>query len=237
MMIESPGAFTAQLSWSELERRVHDTTIAVLPIAAACKEHGPHLPMQADLLQAECLAGSLVQQANVLVWPTVTYGYYPAFTDYPGSVSLSRETFQRMVHEILGDIRRTGVRTVLILNTGISTIEPLQDVVDTMPKDICIKLANVYDGPCYRSEAQVSGGHADELETSILLAIDRQYVSLDKAVAWTPTSMASSGPFSRDQHNPRFSPAGVWGNPTLASEEKGHRLLAAMVDDLLVLIE
>lgn len=242
MMIESPGAFTAQLSWSELERRVHDKTIAVLPIAAACKEHGPHLPMQADLLQAECLAGSLVQRANVLVWPTVTYGYYPAFTDYPGSVSLTRETFQRMVHEILGDIRRTGVRTVLILNTGISTIEPLQDVVDTMPKDICIKLANVYDGPCYRSEAeaieeQVSGGHADELETSILLAIDRQYVSLDKAVAWTPAAMASSGPFSRDQHNPRFSPAGVWGDPTLASEEKGRRLLAAMVDDLLALIE
>jgi creatinine amidohydrolase/Fe(II)-dependent formamide hydrolase-like protein len=49
--------------------------------------------------------------------------------------------------------------------------------------------------------------------------------------------MASSGPFSRDQHNPRFSPAGVWGDPTLASEEKGRRLLAAMVDDLLALIE
>jgi creatinine amidohydrolase len=242
MMIESPGAFIAQLSWSELERRVHAAAIAVLPIAAACKEHGFHLPMQADLLQAEWLAGALVKRANVLVWPTVTYGYYPAFTDYPGSVSLSRETFQRMVHEILSDIRRAGVRTVLILNAGISTIEPLQDVADTMPKEMCIKLANIYDGPCYRGEAeaieeQVSGGHADELETSIMLAIDRQYVRLDKAVAWTPTAMASSGPFSRDQQSPRFSPTGVWGDPTLASEEKGRRLLAAMVDDLLALIE
>jgi len=35
----------------------------------------------------------------------------------------------------------------------------------------------------------------------------------------------------------RFSPTGVWGDPTLASEQKGRRLLAAMVDDLLALIE
>ena len=238
MTTDLPGAFTAQLSWSELERRIGSATIAVLPIAAACKAHGPHLPMQTDLLQAEWLAQALVQRAKVLVWPTVTYGYYPAFIDYPGSVSLSRETFQRMVHEILAGIRRAGMRTVLILNTGISTIEPLQHVVDAMQQEMRINLANVYDGPSYRNEAeaiagQANGGHADELETSIVLAIDRQYVSLDKAVAWTPASMAVDGPFSRDRHNPRYSPAGVWGDPTLADEEKGRRLLAAMVDDLL----
>ena len=231
------GAFAAQLSWSEVERRIHSAAIAVLPIGAACKEHGHHLPMQTDLLQAEWLAGTLVQRANVLVWPTVSYGYYPAFTDYPGSISLSRETFQHMVHEILSDICRAGERTVLILNTGISTIEPLQAVADAMPKEMRIKLANVYHGPCYRSEAaaieeQLYGGHADELETSIMLAIDQQYVSRDKAVAWTPTGMAANGPFSRDQNNPRYSPTGVWGDPTLASEEKGRRLLAAIVDDL-----
>jgi len=242
MNTESPGAFTAQLSWTEVERRVNAAAIAVLPIGAACKEHGPHLPMQADFLQAEWLAGALVQRANVLVWPSVTYGYYPAFTDYPGSVSLSRETFLCMVEEILSDIRHAGMHTVLILNTGISTIEPLQAIAVTMHKEMCYKLANVYDGPCYRSEAdaieeQACGGHADELETSIILAIDRQYVSLDKAAAWTPTAMAASGPFSRDQDSPRFSPTGVWGDPTLASEEKGHRLLAAMVEDLLAAVE
>ena len=241
MTTEAPGAFTAQLSWPELERRVSASAIAVLPIGAACKEHGPHLPMQADLLQAEWLAAALVQRANVLVWPTVSYGYYPAFTDYPGSVSLSRETFQRMVEEILNDIQRAGVRKVLILNTGISTIEPLQDVTDTLLKELHITLANVYDGQRYRSKAktiaqQSCGGHADELETSIILAIDRHYVNLDKAVAWTPTAMSTSGPFSRDQEDSRFSPGGVWGNPTLASVEKGRQLLAAMVDDLLALV-
>ncbi len=239
----SPGAFVAQLSWPEVERRVKAGALAVLPVGAACKEHGPHLPMNADLLQAQWLAAALVQRAQVLVWPVLTYGYYPAFTDYPGSVSLTRETLQRMVEEILGDIRRAGVRAALILNTGISTIGPLKAAAGAAGEGMCIELANVYDGPRCRSlaesiEEQPRGGHADELETSILLAIGREHVALDKAEAWTPHAMGLRGPYSRgDPDNPRFSPSGVWGDPTLASEDKGRRLLAAMVDDLLAAVE
>jgi creatinine amidohydrolase len=184
-----------------------------------------------------------VQRADVLVWPAVTYGYYPAFTDYPGSVSLTRATFQQMVQEILGEIRHAGARAVLLLNTGISTIEPLQAAADDLPGAMRIELANVYAGPRCRSvtaaiEEQPSGGHADELETSILLVIARERVALDKAQTWTPSAMTTSGPFSRsDPDNPRYSPAGVWGDPTLASEDKGRRLLAAMLDDLLAAVE
>ena len=130
MNSEARGAFVTELSWPELERRIQAGAIAVLPVGAACKEHGFHLPMNADLLQAEWLAAALAQRAEVLVWPTVAYGYYPAFRDYPGSVSLSVATFRAVVQEILADIRRAGARAVLILNTGISTIEPLQVAVD-----------------------------------------------------------------------------------------------------------
>ena len=243
MKTESPGAFAAHLSWPEVERRIKAGAVAVLPVGAACKAHGPHLPMNTDMLQAEWLAAALVQRADVLVWPAVTYGYYPAFTDYPGSISLTRTTFHHLVQEILSDIRRAGARAVLILNTGISTIEPLKAAAGDMSAAMHIELANVYAGPrCCRVtaaiEEQPCGGHADELETSILLAIGREHVALDKAETWAPPAMAARGPFSRnDPDNPRFSPAGVWGDPTLASEDKGHRLLAAMVDDLLAAVE
>jgi creatinine amidohydrolase len=239
----APGAFAAHLSWPEVEQRIQAGAVAVLPVGAACKAHGPHLPMNTDLLQADWLATALVQRADVLVWPAVTYGYYPAFTDYPGSVSLTRATFQQMVREILGEIHRAGARAVLLLNTGISTIEPLQAAADDMAGAMRIELANVYAGPRCRSvteaiEEQPRGGHADELETSILLVIARERIALDKAQAWITPAMAASGPFSRsDPDNPRYSPAGVWGDPTLASEDKGRRLLAAMLDDLLAAVE
>ena len=243
MTHKSPGAFAAHLNWPGVEQRIQAGAVAVLPVGAACKAHGPHLPMNTDQLQADWLAAALVQRADVLVWPAVTYGYYPAFSDYPGSVSLTRATFQHMVQEILGEIRRAGARAVLLLNTGISTIEPLQAAADKLTGELRIELANVYAGPRCRSvtkaiEEQPRGGHADELETSILLVIARERVVLDKAQTWIPPDMAASGPFSRsDPDNPRFSPAGVWGDPTLASEDKGRRLLAAMLDDLLAAVE
>lgn len=239
----SPGAFVAQLRWPEVAQRISDGAVAVLPIGAACKQHGPHLPMNADFLQADWLSKVLVQRADVLIWPIVSYGYYPAFTDYPGSVSLANQTFAAMVREILNDIRRSGARAALILNTGISTIAPLQSAVDELQEAMPITLANVYQGRRYCSltaeiEEQVGGGHADELETSILVAMDRAHVDLDKAETWTPVTMAAKGPFSRsDPGSPRFSPSGVWGDPTLASEEKGRRLLAAIVEDLLNAVE
>jgi creatinine amidohydrolase len=240
---ESPGAFVAQLSWPEVARRIKAGAVAVLPVGTACKEHGPHLPMNTDFLQAEWLAGALVQCMDVLVWPTVAYGYYPAFRDYPGSISLARETFQHMVQEILCDIQRAGVRNVLILNTGISTIEPLQAAAGTMPEAMRIELANVYAGPHYCSaadaiEEQPRGGHADELETSILLGIGTEHVALEKAEAWIPPAREASGPCSRsDPANAGYSPSGVWGDPTFASVEKGHRLLAAMLADLVAAAE
>jgi creatinine amidohydrolase len=239
----APGALLALLSWPEVERRIEAGAVAVLPVGAACKEHGPHLPMNADLLQAEWLAAALMQRADVLVWPTVAYGYYPAFSEYPGSVSLAAATFRTMMGEILADIGYAGARAVLILNTGISTIEPLQATAAAMPEELHIGLANVYAGPRCRDVTQAiaqqpRGGHADEIETSILLAIDPQHVALEKAEAWTPSAMAVSGPFSRsDPDNARFSPSGVWGDPTLASADKGRRLLAAMLEDLLAMVE
>ncbi len=243
MIKPSPGAFVADLSWPDVARRAAEGAVAVLPVGAACKAHGPHLPMNADCLQAEWLAAALVQRADVLVWPTVAYGHYPAFTDYPGSVSLGRETFQALVQDILGNIHRADVRRLLLLNTGISTIEPLQAAADEAAETLRIELANVYAGEhCRRVtevvEEQPCGGHADELETSILLAIDAERVAIDKAERWTPAGMATSGAFSRrDPDNPRYSPSGVWGDPTLASAEKGRRLLAAMVKDLLAVVE
>jgi creatinine amidohydrolase len=49
------SAFAANLSWRDLERRVQAGAVAVLPVGAACKQHGRHLPMNADFLQAEWL--------------------------------------------------------------------------------------------------------------------------------------------------------------------------------------
>jgi len=237
-----PGLWLPGASWPQVAERLANGAAALLPVGAACKQHGPHLPMHSDWLQAEWLARTLAARAPLVSWPTLGYGHYPAFTDYPGSISLSVETFTALVGEILVGIRTAGAGRCLVLNTGISTIAPLQRAIEAgAPGFAALELANVYAGPAYRREEaalreQVRGGHADELETSILLAIAPEQVALERAQDWSGQELR--GAFSRDDaSSPGYSPSGVYGNPRLASAAKGRRLLAAMVEDLLAALE
>ncbi len=189
--------------------------------------------MCSDQAQVEWIVAQLVHRYNVLVWPTVNYGYYPAFADYPGNCSLSRGTWESVVKEILVELSRQNLEGVVILNSGVSTKPILQSISITLPFS---HLINIYDGPRTRRVAdriteQSFGGHADELETSILLAIDPAAVVLAQASPWDRAMQA--GPLNRyDSNHYNYSPAGITGDPTRASAAKGRMLLAAMLDDV-----
>jgi creatinine amidohydrolase len=238
---QTPGIRVAEVSWSVIEGHLARGAVAVLPVGAASKEHGRHLPMSTDFLQAEWLVNRLVQQTNVVVWPTVGYGYYPAFIDYPGSTSLSETTFTALLVEILGAIRHAGARRVLLINTGISTIVPLEAAIERSRGFDVLQLVNVYAGPRYRVSAaelveQPRGGHADELETSIMLAIAPEKVDMSRAGACSEAVI--HGRLQRaDPRTPGYSPSGVYGDPTLATADKGHRLVDAMLADVLAELE
>ena len=92
MCRETDRHLIEQLTWDEVARRLENGAPAILPIGAAAKEHGFHLPMNTDRIQAEWLAARLADRVDALIWPTVVYGYYPAFTDYAGSSACRRRS-------------------------------------------------------------------------------------------------------------------------------------------------
>ena len=98
------GNWVQDLSWTAVEQRLAAGAVALLPIGAASKEHGPHLPHGTDYIQAAYYAERLAETFDFLIWPVATYGYYPVFTEYPGSISLREETFRAIVAEILDGI-------------------------------------------------------------------------------------------------------------------------------------
>lgn len=237
-MSESAGGLMVEeASWVDVKARLQAGATALLPVGAACKEHGAHLPMATDRIQADWLGRGLARHADVVVWPTLSYGYYPAFVRYPGSISLARETFVRLAQDVLRGIMLSGARQVLVVNTGISTIGPLQDAIRSLRTQGRLTLVNTYAGPSFRRvvqelEEQRCGSHADEIETSIMLVIAPERVRMGRAVAWDANRL--QGAFSPDDPTSvGYSPSGVYGDPTRANAAKGRRLLAAMFSDVL----
>jgi len=231
-----PGGYVAALAWPEVAERIAAGAVGVVPVGAACKEHGPHLPMNTDQIQAEWFTRHLARNRNVLVWPTITYGSYPVFVDYPGSCSLADDTFSRCVGEIFQCICNSGVRKIVIINTGISTVTPLQTAVEKMSSDVQISLFNAYSGRHFHLartevEEQAGGTHADEIETSIMLAIDPHLVDMNKAGEGILSKQRGALNRTRPQE-PNYSPSGIIGNARLATAVKGRKLMEAILADL-----
>jgi len=229
--------FIEHMTWDEVARHIAGGAAAILPIGAAAKQHGFHLPLNTDRIQAEFLASRLAERIDALIWPTLAYGYYPAFVAYAGSSSLSAATFEAVVHEIAADIIGGGCKKLFVLNTGISTLAPVERALARLDADRVMHL-RIHEGPRYRRAAeqlaeQSHGSHADELETSLMLALAPHLVDTARAEPSPAIGHEAPGPLTpSDVNSPNYSRSGSYGDPTLATSAKGEILLAAMLEDL-----
>jgi creatinine amidohydrolase/Fe(II)-dependent formamide hydrolase-like protein len=217
-MPENTGAWLEDLTWPEAKVRFDAGAVVVVPIGAAAKAHGPHLPLKTDALTARALGQRLVERLPVVVAPVVGFGFYPAFTSFAGSQHLSAATFTTLLSELLGTLRSHGGRRIVLLNTGVSTEKPIDQLSAGADDLLVLHMRNL--GAAAEPLIEVKdGGHADERETSVMLALDPRSVRMDK--------LALDGPFER---------TGATGDPTRATAFKGERILAARIDDIVAAI-
>jgi len=223
------------LTWDEAKTRLNSTSVVVVPLGAQCKEHGLHLPLNTDWIMAEELKKLVASQVEAVFAPTINYAYYPSMVKYAGTVSLGYETTIGMISDICHSFKKFGVRKFYILNTGISTLKPLKSVAEAlMHEEIILQytdLNKILASTRKTLEQQEGGGHADEIETSIMLALKPEIVQMQKAKKDFTDS--GEGPLSPNNDGSGvFSPTGAWGDPTLATKEKGKKLVDALVSGI-----
>ena len=217
-MSANTGVWLEDLTWPEAMARFEAGMPVVIPIGAASKAHGPHLPLKTDALTARALAQKLIERLPVIAAPVIGFGFYPAFTSFAGSQHLSAATFKALLAELLGNLRGHGVNRIVLLNTGVSTEKPIDEVA-AGATDLLVLHMRGWGAAADRLLEVTEGGHADERETSVMLALEPRSVRMDR--------LALDGPFEK---------TGATGDPTRASAFKGERILAARVDDMVAAI-
>ncbi len=213
-MTTGHGAWLEDLTWQEARARFDGGAVVVVPVGAVSKAHGPHLPLKTDALTARALAQRLIERLPVVAAPVVGFGFYPAFTSFAGSQHLGADTFKALMRELLGNLRGHGVRRIAILNTGVSTETPLDEVAGELG-EVAVLHMRLLGAKADSLFDNRDGGHADERETSVMLALDPRGVRMDR--------LAPEGDFET---------TAATGDASRASAFKGERLLAARVDDM-----
>jgi creatinine amidohydrolase len=232
----NPAVLLETLSWDEAEKILTADTVVMIALGAESKEHGRHLQLNNDFLMAEYLKKRVLDAApqNVVVAPTINYSFYPAFLEYPGSTSLSMDTARAMITDIVHSLAHYGPRHFYILNTGISTLRPLAQAATDLSKDgIVLRYTDLTkDDPVEKKVRQSGGTHADEIETSMMLYIAPETVRMKKAAK--DLNPNQPGGLTRDpQGKGTYSPTGAWGDPTLATREKGQAVTESLVATIL----
>lgn len=240
----------ADLTWEEVRARVAGDPIVVLP-TGSLEQHGPHLPVKTDTLLVSSVCEEAVRRASakvdVLLAPTVWMGLSTHHTGY-FSLTLSFDTYQQVITELLESFIRTGFRRLLIINGHGGNTDPLHLTV-TRVRDrhkVLVATADYWDlarDEFNRIRESPAGGmgHACEWETAGVMHLEGALVRADRIQAEYPPSIPGwfvidmtqgSGPVKIGTRFEDITRRGVVGDPTLATPEKGRRFFEAAVGRL-----
>lgn len=252
----------ASSNWADktspaLTELVSRDPIVIVPIGAV-EQHGNHLPVGTDAFAVESVARSAAGRWSgerpVVVLPTLWTGLSPHHMGLGGSITLRSETLISLVRDVCTSVLHHGARRILLLNGHGGNIAAL-DVVLTRLGELALDVDRVAAvtywylvGP-RAGELRTSGrggtGHAGEFETSLMLATHSALVEMDQAVTVypeLPSSYLSSDLFETGTARrfipfDRLSASGTLGDPSVATREKGERILDACTEELIAFLE
>jgi creatinine amidohydrolase len=234
-----------KLTWPEINDAVDLNKVCIVPCGAV-EQHGPHLPLDVDLVCPVGIASGVGRQSpdKVLVLPVMAYGYTGHVMDFPGTINTHFEHFIDGVLDIARSLAYHGFKKIILLN-GHGSNWPNLDLVarranletDAECVPICWWSLLTVDKeflPRWR-QSKFPGGcsHACELETSLYLYLDGDNVRKDQIQSGTISfneedssflwvDLFGAGPATVISWTSSYSETGVLGEAELATAEKGR---------------
>lgn len=234
---KNKAVFLEGINWVKAKEILTPEAVVVIPLGAGSKEHGPHLPLSADFLQATAFANGLALARSVIIAPTVNYGVYPAFLKYAGSTSLNFATGTETILQIVRSLAGYGPRRFYIINTGVSTTPTLEAAAKLLGEEGILLYFSRYDRPNFakaeeRQRTRHFGGHGDEMETSNILYLRPDLVEMRKAINDSSIKGKTGVMTPVPLEGGMLNTSGINGYAKLGTREKGRLSIAAYGEEL-----
>ena len=215
--------------------------VAVVPIGSM-EQHGPHLPLQVDVLVSSRLAEDLEKKLpEILLVPSIWTGVSAHHMDFPGSITLRAKVFIDVLHDICSSLHHHGFCRIVLLNGHGGNRSSLE----VLGQELFVELGLTVNTLAYwdlvpdlvksLKKTKSSGmGHSGELETSLMLYLAPNLVN-QKDIPQGILGIDEPGPTSgikRYVNMKEHSAEGVIGMPSASSPEVGAKLFHGVLDAL-----
>lgn len=250
-----PERFFPYLTWTEIESMADKNNVVILQPIGAIEQHGPHLPLIVDAAIATAVTGQALAQLNdnipAYALPTIYYGKSNEHWHFPGTITLSSQTLTAVLMELGESIYRAGFRKLAFINAHGGQPQ----ILEMVARDLHQKYEDFSVFPLFVWRVSNAAGelltpkelelgiHAGDAETSLMLSLLPEQVKMEKAVCEYPHGLPENSLLSMEGKLPfawvtqDLTKTGVLGDATVATKEKGDRILASLVNSWVKVIE
>lgn len=242
-----PQRYFAYLTWQEIEQMPDKENVVIIQPVGAIEQHGLHLPLAVDsAISLGVLGKALEQLSDVPAYalPCLYYGKSNEHIGFPGTITLTAETLLSVIKEMAVSIYRSGFRKLVLMNSHggqpqimeIAARDLHQEHPDFAVFPLFTWRVPHIAGDLIASRERDYGIHAGDLETSIMLSLLPEQVRMERAVAEYPQGLPEDSLLNMEGKLPfawltkELSHSGVMGDATVATPEKGDRILQSLAD-------
>jgi len=239
----TPSRDWIDINWAGAAPADVSRWIAVLPLAAT-EQHGPHLPLETDVLIADAylarVRALLPASVPASFLPVEPIGISTEHIDYPGTQTLPTETALKRWTGIGEEVARRGVRKLVIITSHGGNSAAMMLVAQDLRAHhklfvVTTSWSRLSGSDKLFSPEEVRHGiHGGAVETSIMLARYPDQVRTDAIADFPASSIAMERQYSwlSTQRPAPFAwqaqdlnASGAVGNATQAVAEKGEQLI------------
>jgi creatinine amidohydrolase len=182
--------YLPHMTWPEVQDLLTRSDMVIIPIASI-EQHGPQGPLGTDFLAANERAKLVAQKTDVLVAPVLMPGISPYHMEFPGTITLSPGTVQRVYFEAVQSLIHHGFHRFLFLNGHAGNQYVTRFIIDRINQETSATALELGDAAApflsrnranpAPAAARVFDRHAGVGETSSSMYLFPNLMSMDKA--------------------------------------------------------
>lgn len=243
----------AEMTVEEIREYLEKRPTVILPLGCT-EQHGYHLPVSVDILNAEEIAKRVSAEIGVAVLPTVNYSYSGG--ELPGTVNVTPNVLALYIEEICLSLAAQGVRNIVILlghggSENMAALMAFRDMFLRKHRHLDVALAIIppfLSGDDVKDLYKEGDWHAGKTETSLMLYWAPELVHMDRIrydAAKLLNMMREDPDAYQDVQQVVDSPyvgprirqkqkikVGVMGYPEEASAEIGEKIVQSSVGEI-----
>jgi len=232
-----------EMSWVEFDKRRKETSLVIIP-TGAIEVYGPQLPLGTDFIVAEELSALVADKVNALISPAVEMGESSSLMEFPGTMAITMNNYESYMENVIQLLIGHGFKNFLFMNGHGGNTCIITYLCKKYQRLYGIKCAQIdvwqfvekHGGEIFEFKGNMAHGHAAESNTSMMLYLRPELVKMELAEKIEPMEDEFYDVLKYVEFKEK-TPIGVIGDPTVATAEKGRKIVNKCVERIVEFIQ